>query len=900
MNFSKAVSCSDTTPLLMISQVRAVLFFTLFLLVSGLSAQSALLQTVDFSCENCKPAEALLNLSRQTGITIVFNDRFFENCPPLTIQSQGETVKRVLEQLSVCSKVGFKVLGGQVVFFRKTQKRTLSGFVEDAETGERLIGASIRVLTDLGLGAVSNEFGFFSLKLEEGEQTIIGSYVGYRNQGVQITLNNDKIIHLKLRPDSKLKEVVIPAYSEQEVKEHKSGSPKYLNLAELRMIPMPGGEADLLRQAAFQPGIQTGTDGLGGLHVRGGNADQNLFLLDDVPVYSPSHALGLFSIYNPTTISSVRLWKGDFPARYGGRASSVLDVRTREGNLQEHKAEVSAGLFATSAVVEGPIVKGKGSFLLGGRATYFQPWVDFFSKKGNLLTFSGDEVQYRFYDSNLKLNYSISDKDRLYFSLYYGGDLFKNNFGQAYTDVNGYITDNSSLATDWGNSIAALRWNHLLRENLFTNTTIRYSRFFYQSRLGYISNILYPNGKEAQIANYGQLYQTLIRDWSGKTDFTFYVSKPVTLRWGIAYTRHDFQPGALSANFLQPGQTEGNVDSLASVLLNNERLNANEAEAYFDAEWSIVRNLKLEAGFHGSVFQIKNANYRVVQPRLRLKHEGRRRWSEWLGYHEAAQNLHQIGSFNISLPFELWVPSTRKVPPEKVRQFSSGVAYQKNGWSFQAEAYYKKFVRVLTFISAGDALFTGGAVDASGWEDRIAIGNGKSRGLELMIEKTAGKTTGTVAYTLSNSNRLFADINSGRPFPLRYDRRHDFNITLRQRIFGWLEADVVWGFATGNPITLTGVKFRHESVEGAVEREVFFYTEVNGYRLPNYHRLDVALNANFKTGRLKHEIQFGVYNAYNRSNPFFLYVDAGSSIKGKAIQFTLLPVLPVFRYAIMF
>lgn len=884
----------------MIMRLSALCSFFILLIANGLSAQTTLTQTVDFTCVNCTPSEALLRLSRETGVTIVFSDRFFEACPTVSVQERGAPLKKVLEQLSGCAKVGFKLVGEQIVFYRKTSKRTLSGYIEDAETGERLIGASIRVLTDVNLGAVSNEFGFFSIKLDEGDQSIAGSYVGYRSERLNLPLYTDRIIHLKLQPNTKLPEVVIPAYSAQEEKERKSGSPKYLNLKALRLIPMPGGEADLLRQTALQPGIQTGTDGLGGLHVRGGNADQNLFLLDDVPVYSPSHALGLFSIFNPSTISSVRLWKGDFPARYGGRASSVLDVRTREGNLNEYKAQVSAGLFASSAVVEGPIVKGKGSFLLGGRYTYFEPWVDFFSKRGNLLTFSGDEVQYKFYDTNLKLNYSLSDKDRLYFSFYYGGDLFKNKFVQNYSDAKGYITDRSTLATDWGNSIAALRWNHLLKENLFTNTTIRYSRFFYQSRLGFRSNILYPDLKEAQLANYGQLYQTLIRDWSGKTDFTFYVSKAVTLRWGVSYTTHDFQPGALSANFLQRGQTQGNVDSLASILLNNERLKADEAEAYFDTEWEPFPRWKLEAGLHSSVFQVKNANYRVTQPRLRLRHTGRKGWEEWVGYHQTAQNLHQIGAFNISLPFELWVPSTRKVPPEKVWQFSTGIGWQGKGWSWQVEGYYKNFQRVLTFISSGDALFTGGAVDASGWEDRIAIGSGKSRGVEFLLEKTAGKTTGSLTYTLSESNRLFADINSGRPFPLRYDRTHDFKITLHQRIFSWLDADVVWGFATGNPITLTGVKFQHESVEGEVKREVFFYTEVNGYRLPNYHRLDVALNGHFSTGRVLHEIQFGAYNAYNRSNPFYLYVDAGSSVKGKAIQFTLLPVLPVFRYEVKF
>jgi len=885
------------------AQVKATFLFFSLLFFSFLNAQTPLSKPVDFFCQDCRPADALITLSRQSGVNIVFSDRFFESCQPITVQAKNEAMKDVLETITACGRVLFKEVDGQIVFYKKASKFTLSGYVQDIETGERLIGANVRVLTIAeggSSGAVSNEFGFFSLKVEEGELTLVASYVGYQMQRTLLNVTDDKIIRLRLSSSTTLQEVVIPSLTNAELKEKKHGSPTYLDLTEMRALPMPGGEADLLRQTALQPGIQTGADGLGGLHVRGGNADQNLFLLDDVSVYSPSHGVGLFSIFSSSIVSSVRLWKGDFPARYSGRASSVLDVRTRDGNSQHFKAEVSTGLFATSGVVEGPLKREKGSFLLGGRTTYFDPWVKFFSDRGNLLTFSGDAVKYRFYDSNLKLNYALSDRDRVFFSFYRGGDLFKNNYKQSYDDPKGYITDAYQLRTNWGNSIAALRWNHLLRENLFTNTTLRYSRFFYQSGLGLRSDILYPNGKQFVLADYGQLYQTLIRDWSGKTDFTFYVSDRLTLRWGAAYTSHRFQPGALSANFLQPGQTQQNVDSLANRLLNNEQLDAAEAEVYFDAEIDLWKHWRLEAGANGSVFQTKNTNYRLLQPRFRLRRTGPQGWNQWAGWHRMAQNLHQIGSFNISLPFELWVPSTRRVPPEIVWQTVAGIGWQNKDWGWQVEGYYKKMERVLTFISSNDALFAGGAVDASGWEDRIALGTGKSRGLELLLEKTSGKFTGSIAYTLSETSRFFPALNAGRPFPFRFDRRHDVKITLRQQIFKWLEADVVWAVASGNPITLAGVKFRHESVEGAVERDIYFYTEVNGYRLPTYHRLDAALNASWGGPKMRQGLQIGVYNAYNRANPFYLFVDAGSSVKGKAIQYTLLPVLPVFRYELKF
>lgn len=874
-------------------------FLVNFWAIHFLMAQDRLAQPVNFVCLNCPPADALVQLSRQIGVNIAFNDRFFSRCDALNLDVKNESVGRLLDRISACAKVSYKFDGSQIVFFRKNTKYTLSGYVLDSETGERLIGASIRTLSEKNAGTVSNEYGFFSLRLDEGTYEVTVSYIGYRQERLTLEVQRDRLMRFRLQPDNKLPEVVVSDLVDPESKRQRGGSPKYLAGSDLKSLPMPGGEADLIRQTALQPGIQTGVDGLGGLHIRGGNADHNLFLLDDVPVYSPSHALGLFSIYNPSMVSNVRLWKGDFPARYGGRVASVLDVRSRDGNFREHHASVAAGLFASSVALEGPIVKDKSSFLLGVRSTYLGPWVNFFSKKGNLLNFSGDKVNYRFYDANLKLNYVLSDKDRIYISYYSGGDRFRNNFIQLYNDPDAVITDRYNVTSEWGNSIAALRWNHLLSKNLFTNTTLRFSRFEYGSQLAFNSEALYfPSNKYEILYDYAQLYQTLIRDISGKTDFTFYISNRLTLRWGAAITQHNFQPGALSVNFQLPGQSPTSIDSLENILQNNERITANETEAYFDSEFQPVRNLYVEAGLNGSVFQGENVNYRSLQPRLRIRWGKASGWNVWGGYHRMTQYLHQIGSFNVSLPFELWVPSTQKVQPEEVQQFSTGISWQNRGWTFQAEAYDKNLDRVFTFLSSNDALFTGGAEDASGWEDRIASGTGRSRGIELVLEKNTGATTGSIAYTFSKTTRIFPEVNSGREFLFRFDRPHDLKISLQQRLNAWLDVSAIWAFATGNPVTLTGVKYKHQSVEGEVEREVFVYTEVNGYRLPNYHRLDLALNMHFGRKKYKHDIQLGVYNAYNRSNPFYLSIDAASEIRGKAIQYTLLPLLPVFRYEI--
>jgi hypothetical protein len=883
----------------MVKQFKA-LFIYLLLLVSAKTTLAQNLPRVDFMCQDCQPAAALARLSQQSGVNIAFSDRLFTDCPPVTIFVQDEALTNIIERICACARLSYKVDEGQVVIYRRVRRFTLSGFIQDAETGERLIGVSLRLFPKSEVVAVSNEFGFFSMKLEEGDYTLAALYIGYQFHQERVLIDGDRMITLQMNADNRLPEVIISSLPGAVTRERLLGAPKDLPMEQLKHLPMPGGEADVLRLAAFQPGVQTGVDGMGGLHVRGGNADQNLFLLDDVPVYSPGHALGLFSVYNPTTVSSARLWKGDAPARFGGRISSVLDVRTRDGNNKNYEGNAHAGLFAASASVEGPIIKEKCSFLLGARTTYFEPWVAFFSKRGNLLNIAGDDIRYRYFDANVKLSYLVSTKDKVYFSYYQGGDFFKNNFDQDYTTSKGLVIDTYDVNTEWGNSIASFRWNHLLNPKLFSNTTIRYSQFLYRSRLGFDSRIYYFTGRDAVLSNYAQLYQTLIRDWSGKSDFTYYFNSEAKLRWGMSFTAHQFQPGAISASFLQQGESQGGIDSLNNLLINNELLDAKEAEAYLDLDTRIGKEFRLEAGFNASVFQSRNASYRAVQPRFRFQHDAAGGFSQWIGAHRNVQYLHQIGTFNISLPFELWVPSTRIVRPETSWQYTAGLGFQKNGWAVQLEGYYKNMERVLTFLAGNDALYTGGAVDASGWEDRIAEGTGLSRGLEFTLEKNKGNLTGQIAYTLSRTERTFPELNSGRTFPFRFDRRHDFKISLRQRLFPWVDISSIWVFATGNPITLAGVKFRHETVDSGVERDVYVYTEMNGYRLPNYHRLDLALNFHFGTRQLRHEIQIGVYNAYNRANPFFLFVDGGSSIQGSAIQYTLLPVLPSFRYQLHF
>jgi hypothetical protein len=520
------------------------------------------------------------------------------------------------------------------------------------------------------------------------------------------------------------------------------------------------------------------------------------------------------------------------------------------------------------------------------------------SKRSNLLINRGEKPNYRFYDANLKLNYTFSNKDRVYLSYYNGGDNFYNIFKQQYYINQQVVEERIGIDSEWGNTIAALRWNHVTGGNFFANTTLRYSRFLYQSRQTFRAEEFGP--KPIIRADYAQLYQSFIRDWSVKTDLTWYRSTRNTWQFGGAYTLHDFRPGTLSVNLRQMAATATDLDSLITKVLNNDQPYSDEGEVYVDADFKLSPWWHLETGVNTSFFQTGLARYTQFQPRFFLKHQFRNNWQQWLGAQRMAQNLHQIGSYSISLPFELWVPSTAKVLPETAKQINIGTGWHNRQWKWQVEAYYKKYDRTLAFLSFSNPVANGFTEEAGAWEDRVTAGTGMGKGVEFLVEKMGTHFNGTIAYTLSSANRQFAELNSGRSFPFRYDRRHDLKIQASYKLNKKFDFNVIWVYASGNPITLAAVKYRHASVNANLEREVNVYSSVNGYRLPDYHRLDIVFNAHIFRRKKQHSIQLGVYNAYNRANPFHVFVNSNTDTPGKGIQYTLLPVLPLFKYEIKF
>ncbi|MDX2279675.1 MAG: TonB-dependent receptor [Saprospiraceae bacterium] len=866
-----------------------ILFFGLFLFgASVLQAQNLLRRTVQFGCPDCSATEALAKLSQQENIAILFPGTLFDGTARLRIPAQKYRLGQLLDQIAANVPHEIVVSDGQVLLRSKKEpvKRfTLSGYLRDAETGERLIGATI--MDARRQGVVSNEFGFYSMQLESGEHLLRISYIGYDVSEQKIQIGANQTRNFDLKTHNVLSEVTITAAAKASDSLRLQVVPAPVPLQDLKSLPMPGSIPDVIRQVSLGTGVLTGADGLGGLNIRGGNADQNLILLDDVPVYNASHALGLVSIFNADMISTAKLWKGDQPARFGARSSSVLEVRTRDGDLYHHRQQVNVCLFALGLLAEGPIKKGKCSYIIGTRSSSLLPIVRVLSRRENLAT-GGKEgsAYYQFTDFNAKLNYVVSPNDRLYLSCYAGLDTFGST-RQIYNQFD-TVFERSSLLIKavYGNQVASLRWNHLWGDRLFSNTTATYSLFNYKDGVQTdTSNLIqYAEGSESRIQDIGL-----------KTDFTFFANQTFNARMGISATQHFFQPGIFQA---QAGLKYGsNADTLQLRRPKTAAINAFEGNAYMQTDWQINDQMALETGLNTSLFIVSGKNYLRPDPRLRLLWKPTPPVQIFFSFSGLTQNLHQVGSFSGSLPFELWAPTTANNAPERVWQSSIGVELRQTGWILRVEAYDKVLRRLRAFRSSQQGISSTLLLENDNWQQRLILGKGWSLGLEITLFKSFGNTSIDLAYTLSRTFRQFEDANLGNPFPARYDRPHDLKLSLVHHFNRHWDASVVWVFGSGNPITLAGLKFNYTVPGQPAGPNIIAFEKINNYRLPAYHRLDLAVTANFERKRLKHSLQFGIFNAYNRQNPFFVSFDPYLK-SGNATQFTLLPFLPSFRYVL--
>lgn len=753
----------------------------------------------------------------------------------------------------------------------QTPQTQVNGTVTDASTGESLIGATILIPEFPGVGTTTNAYGYFSFSVPAGKHTLMVQYVGYSSLAFEVDESHSKALQLKVQPvTQELKEVEISAVKRNNNITSTEMGVEKLELKEIAKVPVLFGEADILKALKLTPGVKSVGEGSGGMFVRGGNNSQNLILLDEATVYNADHLLGFFSTFNSDAIKDVQLYKGTAMSEYGGRTSSVLDVKMNEGNNQQYHVGGGIGLISSRLNVEGPIVKNKSSFLVSARRTYADL----------LLKLSPDTIinsnQLYFYDLNAKLNYVIDDRNRLYLSGYFGRDvfMFQDKFG-----------------IDWGNATGTLRWNHIWNDRLFSNTSVIYSDYSYKIDI-----------KE----DLGYSLTSIIRNWNLKHEFQLYLNNKNSLKFGINATYHN----------IIPGQLDMDEENLADPVKLQHK-HGFENALFFSHNWKPTAQINLEYGIRLSTFLLFGPGefntysngavsstqsykkgelvkaYVNPEPRINFSYILNKNNSLKAGYSRNTQNIHQVTSNTSATPTDIWLTSTNNIKPEISDQFSIGYFsnFAADRFQFSAETYYRNMLNQIDLrdnadMSANDKI-----------EGELAYGKGRAYGIELMLKKKYGKLNGWIGYTWARSERQIDGINNDRWYPARQDITHDISIVAIYDASKKWSLSASWVYNTGNAVNFPAGK---HMVDGNME---YYYTNRNGYRMPDYHRLDLSATYYVKKRkRFESSWNFSIYNAYAHKNAFTIDFedDPVNPDKINAVKTYLFTLIPSVTYNFKF
>ena len=779
----------------------------------------------------------------------------------------------------------------------------MSGYIKDAKTGEALVGASVFIENN-AKGTSTNVYGFYSITILSQYTKVRYSYIGYNQIEKSIELNKDLRLNIELsEKQDVLDEVIIESKQSDENTQSTQMGRIELSMDRVKTIPAFMGEVDILKTIQFLPGVSSGGEGNTGFYVRGGGPDQNLILLDEATVYNASHLFGFFSVFNADAIKNVSLTKGGMPSNYGGRLSSVLDITMKDGNYKNFQADGGIGLIASRITLQGPIKEDTASYIISGRRTYIDVLTKPFIPDSSSFKGSG----YFFYDLTAKLNWRLSDKDRLYLSSYFGRDVF--TFNNQDLDF--------MFNVPWGNATASLRWNHLFSDKIFVNTTAVFTDY----------NFAFEGGS----SSFNFKLASGIRDYNLKQDYTFYHSSLHNYKFGWNYTFHRFIPSSLSAS---SGDVEFDTEDDVKVY-------GNESAIYLLDEWNINESLKINLGFRLSMYQhigpftryFKNPNSGVTdstreysnletiktyfgpEPRFSARYLLPDQSSIKMGYAHNYQYIHLASISSVSLPTDLWFPSTEIVKPQIGTQYSLGYFknFFKNKYEASIEIYYKDLKNLIEYK---ENAFPEDNLN-NNVDNQLTFGNGYSYGAEFFLKKRLGDLNGWIGYTYSKTMRKFDEIDNGEWFPAKYDRRNDLSVVTQYQINNRINIGAVFVYATGNSLSLP--ERRWFSLEE--NRIITVWSKRNQYRLDPYHRLDISLTIDSKPYKEvfnKETNQFdkvdkkvisswniSVYNVYNRANPYFIFFDyTGDPLQGTAdfgaSQVSLFPILPSITWNFKF
>ncbi len=749
------------------------------------------------------------------------------------------------------------------------------GIIKDNFTGEVLPFANIFETSKKQYGT-SNDYGFYSIKLNKGIVNMRVSYIGYQTVTLNFPVTSDTLINIRLNPlTQKLNEVVITDSLEKTSANVPIGI-KTIPIQQANHLPAILGEVDLLKTIQLLPGVQSGHEGSSGIFVRGGEGDQNLYIIDGVTVYSVVHLLGFVSVFNEDAVSSMKIYSGGFPARFHGRLSSVIDIKTREGNLNKYEGGLSIGLLSAKFNVNGPIKRGNGSFFVSGRRSY----IDWLVRPVIKDIADGAVVKLNFYDLNGKINYIITKKDHLYFSLYFGKDNYGKHFEQS---ANGNSNDQDREGLKWGNFVTSLRWNHIWNNKLFSKLSISYTDYNYLNE----RNIVIKSASSTK--KYFYQFNSGINDVNLKLLFDYYLNNNHTLKAGIGGTYHTFVPGITLESNLTSDTTYG-----------YKNMYSPEFNVFAEDKWMLNNKFIIMSGISVSLFNTDGRSYFFIEPRLSVNYLINKKLSLKAAYSKMSQFVHLLRFSTINLPTDLWIPSSSKLSPEVSNQITIGASYIYNSiFDISVEAYYKSLSNLVEY-KEGTSLFKGN----ESFENYIETGKGKAYGIEFMIKKQHGRLNGWVSYTLSKSTRLFSNINQGSEFPFRFDRRHDLSVVGTYKVSKTIDAGFTWVFGSGYPVTMHTDKYASYFLSVFNGKyapspnsfaSVNYFPYRNNYRMPAFHHLDINFNFHKNTKYGERIFTVGIYNVYNRLNAFYLKEE-----DGKLYKVSLFPITPFIRFTIKF
>ena len=875
-------------------------------LLFALQTQAQKAETkLSFSIRNATLEEFVKRIENSTGFSFIYGEEVKMN-HRLTLDVKQKTIPEILDLAFANEPVKYQITGRHILLQKKKQKPvsrkfTISGYVTDGTSSETLIGANI-LESRQQQGTTTNPYGFYSITLPAGETELSFSYLGYTTRQYRLELSKDTLINVLMQDNNQLEEVVIVSdKAEAGITATQMGAQE-IPIAQIKNTPSILGEADVMKTIQLMPGVQAGVEGSAGLYVRGGGPDQNLILLDGVPVYNVDHLFGFFSVFTPEAVKKVTLFKSSFPARFGGRLSSVVDVRSNDGDMKKYHGTLSVGLLSSKIQLEGPIIRDKTSFNISARRSYIDLIAKPFMPKD-------DKISYYFYDINAKINHKFSDRSRLFLNFYNGKDSY---YFKTTDSSSSMYKDKMSL--NWGNTIATARWNYIFNQKLFSNTTVAYNKY----RMDANSTVYTKTNLIESISesNYHSNYHSGICDWSYLIDFDYNPTPAHHIKFGAGYLHHDFRPEVATSKIQEKEDGITKQDTLYNSI-SNSTIQAHEVSAYIEDNFDIGSRLRMNVGLHLSMFRVQRRNYFSVQPRVSARYQLTRHTALKASYTKMSQYIHLLSSTPISMPTDLWVPVTSKIKPMQAHQYSLGSYYTGlPGWEFSVEGYYKQMRNVLEYKEGVSFLGS-----SSGWENKVEMGKGRSMGIEFMAQKTTGKTTGWIAYTLAKSDRKFAvgGINNGERFPYKYDRRHNLSLVVNHKFSNRIDIGASWIFSTGGTATIAEeVTAIIRPGEDAIQQKDYIEKR-NNYRLPASHRLNIGVNFNKKTKHGVRTWNISLYNAYNAMNPTMIYSNNSGGYasyiknqedgkvylqyipaKRKITKLTLLPCVPSVTYTYKF